>query len=78
MLGNTRVPSRQRWTACQLPRTWWSEVSVAPVVMMAEAEECKGSAVTRVKLLTRCFCSAQVSEYVSDTISRECVEAGRW
>lgn len=51
---------------------------MAPVVMMAEAEECKGSAVTRVKLLTRCFCSAQVSEYVSDTISRECVEAGRW
>lgn len=45
-------------------------------VMMAEAEECKGSVVTRVKLLTRCFCSAQVSEYVSDTISRECVEAG--
>lgn len=47
-------------------------------VMIAEAEEWKGSVVTRVKLLTRCFCSARVSEYVSDTISRECVEAGRW
>lgn len=47
-------------------------------VMTAEAEECRGSAVTGVKLLTRCFRSAQVSEYVSDTISCECVEAGRW
>lgn len=43
--------------------------------VMAEAGECKGPVVTRFKLLTRCFCSAQVSECVSDTISRECVEA---
>lgn len=42
---------------------------------MAEAGECEGSVVTRVKLLPRCFCWARVSEYVSDTIGRECVLA---